>query len=493
MSFLYSLITGRPSHKKRRLSITPGAGYAPIPEDPTEPRTPASLEQQITGVPPLGRGVKWVHFSLGAAVLLPWNAMITAMPYFLSRLEGSSLRSAFPSWLSTSFTAANFVVLAYATYTSDVAQSAIRIRLSTIAIILMFVLLTLSTLVPASPSGYFAFAIIMGMLLASAGSYTSNALVALASIFGPMAMQSVMSGQAAIGVLVSLVQLISAWLSLAGSGSTPAGAARSAFGFFGVGVIFLIGCLFSHGWLTSLRVYARAMEPWMNGTVGNNTPALQGEEGETTIGESVESTVTMGQKRDVRTLWKVARKNLTYNLAVGYVFIITLAVFPPITTSIHSVHDPTSSMLFNPLIFNALHFFMFNIGDWTGRHLCTYPVFLTWKARNLLVYSLSRTVFVPLFLMCNVEGFRAGTSPIINSDFLYMVILLFFGITNGHVSSNIMMAAPSIEHNKKLLREEIDTAATVASFCLMGGLLTGSILSFAVRGWICGCDPFIGG
>ncbi|KZO94918.1 hypothetical protein CALVIDRAFT_538685 [Calocera viscosa TUFC12733] len=478
MSYLYSLITGRPSHnKRRRLSITPGAGYAPIPEDPTEPRTPASLEQQITGIPPLGRGVKWVHFSLGAAVLLPWNAMITAMPYFLSRLEGSSLRSAFASWLSTSFTAANFVVLGYATYTSNVAQSGTRIRVSMVAIIVMFILLTLSTLVPASPGGYFAFAIVIGMLLASAGSYTSNAIVALASIFGPMAMQAVMSGQAAIGVLVSLVQLTSAWLSIAGSGASPAGAARSAFGFFGVGVVFLIGCLFSHGWLTSLRVYARAMEPWVNGTVGSSTPALQGEEGETTIGESVESTVTLGQKRDVRTLWKVARKNLTYNLAVGYVFIITLAVFPPITTSIQSVHDPASSILFNPLVFNALHFFMFNMGDWIGRHLCTYPLFLTWKARNLLAYSLARTIFIPLFLMCNVEGFGRGNSPIINSDFF----------------SNIMMAAPSIEHNKSLLREEIDTAATVASFCLMGGLLTGSILSFAVRGWVCGCDPFSGG
>ncbi|KZO89775.1 hypothetical protein CALVIDRAFT_543304 [Calocera viscosa TUFC12733] len=483
MSYLYSLITGRPSHnKRRRLSITPGAGYAPILEDPTEPRTPASLEQQITGIPPLGRGVKWVHFSLGAAVLLPWNAMITAMPYFLSRLEGSSLRSAFASWLSTSFTAANFVVLGYATYsdsnaqvrlyTSNVAQSGTRIRVS---------------------HGYFAFAIVIGTLLASAGSYTSNAIVALASIFGPMAMQAVMSGQAAIGVLVSLVQLTSAWLSVAGSGASPAGAARSAFGFFGVGVVFLIGCLFSHGWLTSLRVYARAMEPWVNGTVGSSTPALQGEEGETTIGESVERTVTLGQKRDVRTLWKVARKNLTYNLAVGYVFIITLAVFPPITTSIQSVHDPASSILFNPLVFNALHFFMFNMGDWIGRHLCTYPLFLTWKARNLLAYSLARTIFIPLFLMCNVEGFGRGNSPIINSDFLYMLILLFFGITNGNVSSNIMMAAPSIEHNKSLLREEIDTAATVASFCLMGGLLTGSILSFAVRGWVCGCDPFSGG
>lgn len=55
-----------------------------------------------------------------------------------------------------------------------------------------------------------------------------------------------------------------------------------------------------------------------------------------------------------------------------------------------------------------------------------------------------------------------------------------------------MMSAPSLEHNPRLKgrREDVDVAATVATFFLVGGLAIGSIASFAVRGAICDCNPF---
>jgi equilibrative nucleoside transporter 1/2/3 len=96
--------------------------------------------------------------------------------------------------------------------------------------------------------------------------------------------------------------------------------------------------------------------------------------------------------------------------------------------------------------------------------------------------------------MCNVE--RPSTSPtsppLINSDILFMLILLAFGLSNGYVNSMCMMSAPSLEHNPRLngKREDVDIAATVASFCLVGGLAVGSVASFAVRGAVCGCNPF---
>ena len=44
--------------------------------------------------------------------------MITATPYFLTQLEGSSLQRTFPSYMSLIFTAANFGFLAHATATT---------------------------------------------------------------------------------------------------------------------------------------------------------------------------------------------------------------------------------------------------------------------------------------------------------------------------------------------------------------------------------------
>ena len=89
-----------------------------------------------------------------------------------------------------------------------------------------------------------------------------------------------------------------------------------------------------------------------------------------------------------------------------------------------------------------------------------------------------------------------------------MVILLLFGISNGYLMNIGMMGASSVEHNywlRSLIEGqvitggsgngtlEVDLAAKVAQFCLIGGLLLGSIMSFGVKSIICGgCNPFYG-
>jgi equilibrative nucleoside transporter 1/2/3 len=73
-----------------------------------------------------------------------------------------------------------------------------------------------------------------------------------------------------------------------------------------------------------------------------------------------------------------------------------------------------------------------------------------------------------------------------------MLILFAFGLSNGYVASMCLMSAPSLEHNPRLKgqREDVDVAATVSQFCLIGGLVLGSIASFIVRGAVCACNPF---
>jgi equilibrative nucleoside transporter 1/2/3 len=74
-----------------------------------------------------------------------------------------------------------------------------------------------------------------------------------------------------------------------------------------------------------------------------------------------------------------------------------------------------------------------------------------------------------------------------------MLLLLALGISNGYVSSMCQIAAPSLEHNPRLKgrKEDIDLAAAIVSFSLVGGLVMGSILSFIVRAIVCSCNPFL--
>jgi equilibrative nucleoside transporter 1/2/3 len=152
--------------------------------------------------------------------------------------------------------------------------------------------------------------------------------------------------------------------------------------------------------------------------------------------------------------------------------------------------DPTTSRL----IFSSIHFLFYNVGDFLGRLICSWPPLVIWSGRRLVMLSLLRTLFIPAFLLCNVQSPLSPDvhQPVFSSDWVFMLILLAFGWSNGYVSTLGMIASASLEHNPRLKgrREDVDLAATVASFCLVGGLTVGSLISFAVSGVLCQCNPF---
>jgi solute carrier family 29 (equilibrative nucleoside transporter), member 1/2/3 len=154
------------------------------------------------------------------------------------------------------------------------------------------------------------------------------------------------------------------------------------------------------------------------------------------------------------------------------------------------VHSTSPYLILHPILFNYLHFLIFNISDWTGRSLCSHPRLLVWNPRALLSLSLARVLFIPFFLLCNIYPRSPSNIPIINSDLAYFLLLTLFGLSNGYVMSLCMMAAPSLEHNKKLRRGNVEIAATIVQFCLIVGLSTGSMSSFGVRAAVCWCNPF---
>ncbi|KAI0347455.1 hypothetical protein BDW22DRAFT_1368089 [Trametopsis cervina] len=474
------------------------AAYQPISqgEDEVEATSPPALnveedEEALAGefvaqeyAAGHDRRVYWIHVILGSAILLPWNALITATPYFLARLTGSVLKSTFSSYLSTTFTVANFGFLAHATSTSQQSTSSRRILLAISWLTLLTFTLTLSTYIHTSAGVFFAFVIINGICQAAAGSYLQTAAIAVASLFGPTAIQAVMTGQAAIAIAVSGVEVLSAAGSIHTNGAGEIIAEsepeeKSAFVFFTLSTLFLVLSAGAQILLTRLPTYKMLMQQFhvtAERSLSNSQPDIAQSHGESKQHQ----------------LFRVGKANVIYNMAVAYVFVVTLAVFPPITISVLPTNPAT-----HPLLFSAIHFFVFNVGDFFGRYICSFPRLVIWSPKRLLSLSLARTLFIPIFLMCNVQRptlSQSASTAIINSDVLFMLILLAFGLSNGYVSSLCMMAAPSVEHNPRLKGrvEDVDVAATVASFCLVGGLAIGGFASFAVRAAVCDCNPFRG-
>ncbi|KAG9102008.1 hypothetical protein FS749_000573 [Ceratobasidium sp. UAMH 11750] len=473
----------------------------------------SGLSRSLTLPPPRDphtrRPIRVAFIVLGACFLLPWNGLITATPYFLSRLANSPVRSAFSSYLSVSYQVVNFLMLIYVTATAATASKTYRIRASSAALTVLFLILTLSTLSGISGMSYFSFVMAIGVLLAVGASVLNTTVVALAALFGPGAMQACFAGQGVVGVVVSAVQLLGAVFSSAtnsepGGGSSGVQAGPAAV-FFGLSTAFVLFGLIFHSALLRTPEYTEVVQRWEAGKVllveepdqpeySDEDDSAQGREGTPVEDLGVE----VPQVKDRVNIWEVAKINKSYNLAVWFCFTVTLAVFPPVTAYVAPVSTSPDNTLTQTL-FVALHFFVFNAADYLGRFSCAYPAVRIWGRRHLAAYSFARVLFIPILLMCNIrtpDGELVGISgggdtPLINSDLAFFVLVALLGLTNGHCCSLCMMAASSTEHNGRIRTEQVDTAAAVAQFSLTGGLMTGSIASFAVRRMVCGCNPFL--
>lgn len=304
------------------------------------------------------------------------------------------------------------------------------------------------------------------------------------------------SGQAAIAVVVSVVQVVTSASSV--WGSTPEAIAAfisndgiedgtaeqdSARFFFGISALFMISTFMAYAWMAGLPTYKAIV-----GTLEQNVKpegVLDSADG---TGRLVCRDTDQASLEERNQIIRVFKVNIIYEFALAYVFVITLAVFPVITITIQPTNPNT-----HPLLFTAIHFLMFNLGDFFGRYICSFPRVITWSTRRILAFSVVRTLFIPIFLLCNtVQGPSRGF-PVISSDVVYMLLVAVLGLSNGYVSTLCLLGASSLEHNPRLRRrrEDVPIASTVAGFCLIVGLAMGSFGSFGVRAIICQCNPFV--
>lgn len=260
------------------------------------------------------------------------SVMITATPYFLSRVD-PKLSPTMASYISIVFTVSNFVFLAQATATSrqvcisvlnewlvlTCIQTSNRTRTRwtlTVLSALVFILF-LTTYINFSPFMFAFIVLATSALQAVAGSYLQTAVIAAAALFGPIAMQSLMSGQAAVGVALSAVQLISAYGSVHIPSATSDdimlqddSSARAARAFFGLSTLFLIGAIAIHTWLVRLPDYVA-------------------------ISDQLDAPITMQYSPDSHTrpeseraqIIRIAKANWVYEVAVALVMTVTLVCY----------------------------------------------------------------------------------------------------------------------------------------------------------------------
>lgn len=227
------------------------------------------------------------------------------------------------------------------------------------------------------------------VILGGVAAYLQSGVVALSSRFGTSHLQAILSGQGGIGVAVAFVQLIAAYSSLEAAESsplhitveTPASIRRAAFGFFVAVVLFAVLAFCAHLVLCSLPLYRLVIRGSSMDTAPRH-PSLP--------------------KLEPVSFRVVEKKVRKLGLAIFYVFFVTLQVFPTITGTIRSVHDPLGDnepgglgpTLSQRELFIPLAFAIFAAGDWAGRAMPQINMLIIKDWKILSIASIARTAFI---------------------------------------------------------------------------------------------------
>ncbi|CAK0783744.1 hypothetical protein CVIRNUC_006943 [Coccomyxa viridis] len=473
--------------------------------------------------------VYWILCLLGVATLLPWNVFITESEFFDIRVHVpptyGSIADSFETAIVLVFQFINF----FALLALIPLQRYIPLHHQVITpLALTFLVLVLAAAIAlwTSASG----GLVIWTMLSSVGlmgattALLQGGLFGLAGLCPPIYVQATSVGQAVAGFAVSVLSFITTWAALVpepGQERSPADVAVTAFAYFTLSAAVIVASVAGYFLLQYLPFWLHHTSSH-SGRVKKDSEVIQ-EEGRAVVdgrpaddgqGPSEEGTTVDdvpllrvanrpspasglkaassgslavalpdGRRRAVpvkELLWRMR----WHSVSLGLCFAVTIAVFPSITASICSVHNPAKRPPCLPQtrygrlagdLFTPLLFLLFNLGDLLGRLLSGIGPYVHKSPRPsmLMGYALSRIVLAAALIFCHVVTPHAWRAPeVFGSDIIPIILIVVLGISNGHLGSLASMHMPSL-----LPSTFRDQSGPVIAFAITAGLTLGSILA----------------
>ena len=131
----------------------------------------------------------------------------------------------------------------------------------------------------------------------------------------------------------------------------------------------------------------------------------------------------------------VIKKCWVYALSVLITFTITLSVFPSVAVLVQSETYDSGSDWATKYFTAVSVFLLFNCGDFCGRYFATWiklPGRTNLGQIIIIVLSVARCAFVPLFLKCNIPSSKYPDKNILfKSDADFITFMALFSVSNG--------------------------------------------------------------
>nr|XP_019964276.1 PREDICTED: equilibrative nucleoside transporter 1-like [Paralichthys olivaceus] len=229
----------------------------------------------------------------------------------------------------------------------------------------------------------------------------------------------IMSGQGLAGTFAAL-----AMICAIASGSELHDA---AFGYFITACVVISVSLLSYVLLPKLEFFQFYQEKNKKQRKDDeNSVNLMNEDRKQ---EAASETQNISMVKIFKKLWRLA-------LSVCFTFTVTIGTFPAITA------DTKSTLGSWDLYFIPVScFLLFNLCDWSGRSLTAVYMWPNKDSMLLPVLIVCRVVFVPLFMLCNVEP-RLHLPVFFHHDGFFIVFMILFAFSNGYLASLCMCYGP---------------------------------------------------
>ncbi|KAL0964543.1 hypothetical protein UPYG_G00325420 [Umbra pygmaea] len=444
-----------------------------------------------------------IFFILGLGTLLPWNFFMTATMYFTSRLKDSAdvssanmtdnstsegdTRNVLESKFNNVMTLCAMVPLLIFTCLNSFIHQRIpqnwRIAGCLSVIMAVFLLTAVLVKVDMEPLPFFCLTMIKIVCINSFGAVLQGSLFGLAGMLPASYTTPIMSGQGLAGTFAAFSMIC----ALA-SGSALQ---DSAFGYFITACVVIFLAILSYLMLPRMEFFQYYLEMnKFNQASGeeNNMDLLKKANNKRGCKESnrhfccvTDSPsekmpvvhLTEEETRPTNSVFAIFKKIWVMALSVCFVFTITIGTFPAVTVDVKST--VAAGGVWNQYFIPVSCFLLFNVMDWAGRSLTAVCM---WPGKDSVLLPIMvalRVVFVPLFMLCNVQP-RQYLPVLFAHDAWYIVFIILFSFSNGYLASLCMCFGP-----KKVSQHEAETAGAVMAFFLSLGLALGAALSFLFR------------
>uniref|UniRef100_A0A8C2YXM7 Solute carrier family 29 member 2 n=1 Tax=Cyclopterus lumpus TaxID=8103 RepID=A0A8C2YXM7_CYCLU len=408
-------------------------------------------------------------FILGLGTLLPWNFFMTALLYFQSRLnttEWSNVTTEVPKEVPKEYYFNNWMtllsqlpLLVFTLLNSFLYQrvsEGIRIAGSLVFILLLFILTAVLVKVPMDSERFFSVTMATIWFINSFGAVLQGSLFGLVGLLPQKFSAIFMSGQGLAGTFAAIAMLLAI--------ASDADFETAALGYFITPCVGTLVTLFSYLLLPRLEFAQYYLKKTNKYEAGTTDELLKGEIKHFSPSKGKNNISKFSLLCHFQ-IWVMA-------FCVTFVFTVTLSVFPAVTADVRT-SSPGGN--WERFFISVCCFLFFNVSDWLGRSVTTVIKWPRKDSRLFPALVVSRVVFVPLLMLCNVQK-RTFLPVWFSHDFVFAIIMILFALSSGYFVCLSMSYAPQLVEQK-----DAETAGALMTFFLSLGLSLGAGLSFLLR------------